>query len=141
MTDEAEDPAKHGDSGRLTGWRPFAHGDTAGGVPRRPEPTAGSTFSSSLRPSESALGATRSDPDATGRLGLDSSPAVDQSDSFSTGPEPATESLFPTTQLAGVVSEARTKLAGLWSERPEVVIGAAFVGGLLLASIVKRLAR
>jgi hypothetical protein len=32
-------------------------------------------------------------------------------------------------------------LSSLTSERPEVVIGAAFLGGLMIATVLKRLAR
>jgi len=45
------------------------------------------------------------------------------------------------TQLAERRSDANDKLGTLASERPEVVIGAAFVGGLVIATILKRLAR
>jgi hypothetical protein len=52
-----------------------------------------------------------------------------------------TESSSLTGQLAAKASDVGAQLATLSSERPEVVIGAAFVGGLLLAMVIKRLAR
>ncbi len=43
--------------------------------------------------------------------------------------------------LTDRLSDASSKLASLSSERPEVVIAAAFVGGLVIATILRRLAR
>jgi hypothetical protein len=76
-----------------------------------------SSFSSSLGPQRSAPGTASAGPEANGDSG--SAKAV----------------------LTDRVSEASSKLASLSSERPEVVIAAAFVGGLVIAAIVKRLAR
>ena len=61
--------------------------------------------------------------------------------SASSLPPPATDSGSPQAQLAGRVSGVSSTLASLSSERPEVVVGAAFVGGLVIAMILKRLAR
>ena len=47
----------------------------------------------------------------------------------------------PIPPLLARVSDASSKLASLTSERPEVVVAAAFVGGLVIATILKRLAR
>lgn len=121
MTEEAEE------SGRLTGSQPFAEGDTAGTAVRPP----GSSFSSSL-------GANASPPPEAGAASdLDSTPEGESS----AGEEPETESVPLTEQLAQRVSDGRAQLTTLSAERPEVVVGAAFVGGLLLAMIIKRLAR
>ena len=76
-----------------------------------------SSFSSSLGPQRSAPEAASAEPESNGDSG--SSKAV----------------------LKDRVSEASSKIASLSSERPEVVIAAAFVGGLVIAAILKRLAR
>jgi len=91
-----------------------------------------SSFSSSLGPQRSAAADTGAD--AAG-------PSVESSpDGSDVGPgESQLASLK--TQLADGVSDASSKLDTLWSERPEVVVGAAFVGGLVIATILKRLAR
>jgi hypothetical protein len=130
VTEEAEDP------GRPTGSRPFAEGDTAGAVTRRGNSPPGSSFSSSLGAKESQPAETGVDD---GQSGFDPSAGADSS-GWSSAETPA-ESGSPTAQLAARASDVGAKLASLSSERPEVVIGAAFVGGLLIASIIKRLAR
>jgi hypothetical protein len=76
-----------------------------------------SSFSSSLGPQRSANATASADPEPNG----DSSSAKGQ--------------------LSDRVSDASSKLASLSAERPEVVIAAAFVGGLVVAAILKRLAR
>lgn len=50
------------------------------------------------------------------------------------GPEPA-----PHTQPAGSAMFGGAQAAAPSTERPEVVVGAAFAGGLLAALILKRL--
>jgi hypothetical protein len=133
VNEEAEDPS------RPTGSRRFAEGDTAGAVTRPLGSPAGSSFSSSLGAKESPPAETVTDAGDAGRSGSDSSPGADAS-GWSPA-EPPTDSASPTDQLAARASEVGTQLAKLSSERPEVVVGAAFVGGLLIATIIKRLAR
>jgi Ca2+/Na+ antiporter len=50
-----------------------------------------------------------------------------------------TDSHEPSTAAAG--SSVPERAAAIADERPEVAVGAAFGGGLLLALILKRLAR
>jgi hypothetical protein len=59
--------------------------------------------------------------------------------SFDTVPD---ESSQPVTASAGASwpSDSGSQSSGAASERPEVLVGAAFVGGLVLATILKRLA-
>ena len=57
-----------------------------------------------------------------------------------------TETPQPTVEdtpsaAAGGSSAIQERVAAIANERPEVAIGAAFVGGLLLALILKRIAR
>jgi hypothetical protein len=47
----------------------------------------------------------------------------------------------PRTQVVERVGDTRSKLATLSAERPELVVGAAFAGGIVIATILKRLAR
>ena len=127
MTEEAEDP------GRPSGSRRFAEGDTAGAKTRRWGSPPGSTFSSSL-------GAHQSAPAEPG-VGPGEPPGVAADAPAWSGAEPPTESASRTAPLATKASEVSAKLSSVSSERPEVVVGAAFVGGLLIATIIKRLAR
>ena len=87
--------------------------------------TRASSFSSSLGPHPGTPGTADGTPGADGSAS--SHPGVD------------TDSVK--TQLGNLVSDVSSKLASLTDERPEVVIGAAFVGGLMIATILKRLAR
>ena len=52
--------------------------------------------------------------------------------------QPATP--IPPAAPAGAASQALSSTAALVEERPEVAVGAAFAGGLVLALILKRLA-
>jgi hypothetical protein len=61
-------------------------------------------------------------------------------------PAPASQSYPPVVESVPVSGGAEASTPGasvakLASDHPELVIGAAFLGGLLLATILKRLAR
>lgn len=47
----------------------------------------------------------------------------------------------PRAQVAERAGDARSKVATLSSQRPELVVGVAFAGGMVIATILKRLAR
>ena len=55
--------------------------------------------------------------------------------------EPAQEAVSPLDPVFERLATAQERAAVLASERPEVVVGAAFIGGLILATILKRLGR
>jgi len=96
-----------------------------------------SSFSSSLGPQRSAQG----NAAATGPSGSRSAaPDVPAATSVA-DPRAAGGFGSAKTQVTDRVSEASATLASLSLERPEVVIAAAFVGGVLIATILKRLAR
>lgn len=60
------------------------------------------------------------------------------------GPDPAAHSAPPvwaTEPEQGAFAARAAAVSKLAGERPELVIAAAFVGGLLIATILKRLAR
>ena len=68
--------------------------------------------------------------------------ASQPADSDSRPPTPASTEggTYPPTPAAGTASP-QERLAAIANERPEAAAGAAFAGGLLLALILKRLAR
>jgi hypothetical protein len=86
--------------------------------PGRDESVGGrvSSFSSSLGPQRSAHATASADRESNGVPGAAKG------------------------QLSDRISDASSKLASL-SERPEVVIATAFVGGVVIATILRRLAR
>jgi hypothetical protein len=134
-TEAAVEPPPASPSARMTGWRPFKSAGAGGEspVPRRPSVLQHSNFSTPpsspppppMRPHTPA-GAKRSP-----------FPARKPASGPAASPQPAGSP----TSVADKLATLRSQLAELSSDRPEVVIGAAFVGGLILASILKRLAR
>ena len=83
--------------------------------------------------------------DAPNPVPSDSASAADLPVVSSPKPMPARESSWaPPTVTAGTPEPEPVTASGppgLASDRPEVVVGGAFAGGLVLALILKRLAR
>jgi hypothetical protein len=95
-----------------------------------------SSFSSSLGPNRSGTGNSNA---AAGPSGVSSSAPDALASALDDSQQPVGDAT-PTT-LGDRVSDARSKVASFSSERPEVVVVAAFAGGLVIATILKRLAR
>ena len=95
-----------------------------------------SSFSSSLGPTRSDTGNSNA---AAGPSGVSSSGPDGPASALDDPQQPVGDATRAT--LGDRVSDARSKVASLTSERPEVVVVAAFVGGLVIATLLKRLAR
>jgi hypothetical protein len=67
--------------------------------------------------------------------------AAAPTESPGSGVEPAEATSSPFDPVFERLATAQDRATAFAGERPEVVVGAAFVGGLILATILKRLGR